>query len=323
VLDALMDELPLDGTVAGPVLMNALRQIGFERAGLFVPLVEDGVRSIGVERLDDFDGLDVDVLRQSFILGPTKPHFFDLASPEPGHRNRVLSVRETFGARSFQGDTLRRAGFDLATEDITRVLLCDEHRVLAWVGGSHSAPLAAEAIEAFESVVPALRARFIVHRKLREAAVASSGLVVALDRLSAPAFIVRRGGRVEYANDEGARLLTTNQHEVRTALATAVDVFEGGATSGLEVTPLADGRHWLVVYREGVVNTRVVKAASSWGLTARQRDVLHGIVGGDANKTIASRLSCTEATVEAHATAIYRKARVDSRSALIEKLLAI
>lgn len=326
VLRALFDEIPSDGTIAPAPLVRALKDaFGLERAGLFAPVLDDGIRRLELTALGEFDDLDLPSWRSAFVAGDQNGQFFDPSHVDEPQRNQVVSLLERFGAKGKQQEMLRRRGLDLEVDDITRVLLCDGAVLLAWIGGTHREPLPPETIRAFQSVVPALRGRFLLDRRLREAEIATRGLATALDRIAAPAFIVRAGGGVEHANSAGVQALSGDRKAVEDGLAGALAEFARGAATESEITALpGNGKpYWLVVLRAQMLDLRVTKAASTWGLTARQRDVLHGIVGGDANKAIAQRLSCTEATVEAHATAIYRKARVDGRSALIAKLMSI
>jgi DNA-binding NarL/FixJ family response regulator len=66
----------------------------------------------------------------------------------------------------------------------------------------------------------------------------------------------------------------------------------------------------------------VARAANDWKLTPRQTEVLGCILAGDANKTIAERLGCALGTVEVHVSALLTKACVESRTALVARVLA-
>ncbi|HYP58790.1 MAG TPA: response regulator transcription factor, partial [Thermomicrobiales bacterium] len=52
----------------------------------------------------------------------------------------------------------------------------------------------------------------------------------------------------------------------------------------------------------------------AFGLSPRERDVLHLLAQGLTNQAIADQLFIAEATVKVHVTAILTKLRVDSRS---------
>jgi DNA-binding CsgD family transcriptional regulator len=58
----------------------------------------------------------------------------------------------------------------------------------------------------------------------------------------------------------------------------------------------------------------------AFGLTAREREVAEELFAGASRKEIAERLSLEEATVGDHLKAIYKKAQVDGRSALLARV---
>ena len=70
---------------------------------------------------------------------------------------------------------------------------------------------------------------------------------------------------------------------------------------------------------DAVLHARLVEAVRRWRVTPREREVLRFVVGGDANKEIATKLGCHEGTVERHVTSLLRKARCDSRSRLVAR----
>ena len=53
----------------------------------------------------------------------------------------------------------------------------------------------------------------------------------------------------------------------------------------------------------------------AFGLSKREREVLHLLAQGHSNRAIADQLFIAEATVKVHVTAIFTKLGVDSRSA--------
>jgi DNA-binding CsgD family transcriptional regulator len=65
------------------------------------------------------------------------------------------------------------------------------------------------------------------------------------------------------------------------------------------------------------------RAATRWRLSARQKNVLSGIVAGLSNKEIATRWNRAEVTIELHVSALFRKAGVSSRLALLSKYYAL
>lgn len=80
---------------------------------------------------------------------------------------------------------------------------------------------------------------------------------------------------------------------------------------------------YLVVAKAGddPLQQRVLRAASAWKLTPRQREVLVAVVQGHSNVRIACELEVVERTVEAHVTAILDRARCVSRAELITTVL--
>jgi len=62
-------------------------------------------------------------------------------------------------------------------------------------------------------------------------------------------------------------------------------------------------------------------AARLASLSERERQVLDGLVAGNANKTIAYELGISPRTVEVHLTSIFRKLGVENRATAIARLL--
>ena len=85
------------------------------------------------------------------------------------------------------------------------------------------------------------------------------------------------------------------------------------------------GDHWLAVLRGPTHDPRIARAialaASRFRLTPRQREVLHLVLRGDANTTIAAALTISERAVEQHVSAMFDRAAVNSRAALVAAVL--
>jgi DNA-binding CsgD family transcriptional regulator len=64
------------------------------------------------------------------------------------------------------------------------------------------------------------------------------------------------------------------------------------------------------------------EVAREWGLTPRQTEVLEEVAAGRSNREIASRLACSERTVEVHVSSLLSKGGMRSRSQLIASLYA-
>jgi DNA-binding NarL/FixJ family response regulator len=150
-------------------------------------------------------------------------------------------------------------------------------------------------------------------------------LAVALEQLGVPAFLLARDGQVQVANAAGQRRLEAGSREVMRALSAAI----AGRPTAIrtEVTPL---RHhgltegWLATFPSSspqeLTSERVQLAARRWRLTNGQTRVLDLVARGLTNATIADELAVTGRTVEVHVTAIFDKAGVENRSALVARV---
>jgi DNA-binding NarL/FixJ family response regulator len=129
-----------------------------------------------------------------------------------------------------------------------------------------------------------------------------------------------RGRRsVAHANHIGHTLLANDgrgvETEVRIALAS-------GRAEAIAVASAGMTEHELVILRASSprFEAAIARAAETWSLTARQRDVLALIACGDPNKSIATKLGCAERTIEVHVTAVLKKARASGRSELTARV---
>lgn len=155
-----------------------------------------------------------------------------------------------------------------------------------------------------------------------------SALRAALDALDRAAMVVDAGGEVLEANALARALLDARDYVLLDELCAA-------ASSGSEheewtfraVGVREGGRGFLFTLRLAAVGREssalVSVAAKEWGLTARQREILACVVEGKANRAIALLLGIAERTVEAHLTAVFEKAQVESRAALIGRVFTL
>ncbi len=67
------------------------------------------------------------------------------------------------------------------------------------------------------------------------------------------------------------------------------------------------------------LTSRLAEAARQWALTDRQRDMLCLVLLGLSNKEIAEQVGRSEATVEAHVTALLRRSGATSRGHLMAR----
>jgi DNA-binding NarL/FixJ family response regulator len=200
------------------------------------------------------------------------------------------------------------------------VLVCDGPVLLAWVGGFREKPYTIAERERLAMLVPSLRRRLRLERQLGAAALDAATAVAALDAIPAAAFVTNDSGGVVYANRIGRALLARDRSATRSWLAEAIRHERPDAARTTLATRGA-ARHFLVtrVRPADDPDARADVAASRWGLSARQTQVLSLLARGSANKTIAATLGCTEATIEIHVTAILRKVDADNRAELVAR----
>jgi DNA-binding CsgD family transcriptional regulator len=170
---------------------------------------------------------------------------------------------------------------------------------------------------------PSLKAR---QPRAPEAEAVQPALETALDAIGGAALIVGRSGEILRANTAARALLERDGESVTSSLAKTVT---GKFTELLwDLTPLSDGAgpsgflaRLRSSEREGKLDDAVRAAARLWKLTRRQRQVLELVAHGLTNAVVAQTLEIGERTVEFHVSAVFDKAGVDSRAALIARLL--
>lgn len=200
-----------------------------------------------------------------------------------------------------------------------RALLCDGPRLIAWVGCVLRRRPPPHALGAFRAVLPAIRARFLVERRLEEAAVTGAAFPAALDAITVPAFLVELGRRVLHANRIGQRWIDRAPHAARTALLAR----SGPDPAQFEVNRLAGvDRYALATLRAPPddIAARVAVATRRWRLTRREADVLQWLASGASNARIAAELGCADRTVEIHVGRLLAKAEAESRGEVISRV---
>ncbi len=250
---------------------------------------------------------------------------YDPRRPDPKQRNRAFawSPAELELQRApVYVDLFPTLGLRGAHQ--LRALVCDGPSLLGWVGCFQSSAFDGEQIGALSSLVPAMRRRLTLERRL-----AAGGLVAvleaALEALGRPAFVVDRRGRVEEQNAP-AKVLFDSDAGVRENIVEAV---RGTAVPSWSVTPVKRSgvpERFLVIvepHASARVATQVAKAKTTWSLTERQTDVLSRLAAGTPNQTIAAALGIAERTVEIHVTALLEKAQVASRAELVAKVFLL
>ncbi len=319
-------------------------QIGSPRAlDLFLPRIQQligadighayGLRledeRVEVDFVDVLDGpVGTAALFREIMLGlGGRMGLYNPASPEVSQRNRACRLSDTVTpetARTLERGNayLRRLHLDFPANDQLRVLVCDGPQLVAWVGGYVHGKFSEEAEQQLEHVVPALRDRLILERRVALADQLETALVAALESMTVAAFLVRPSGHVVQANEIGrgalARDRVSVREEIERSLAQAPDApYRCVSLASPGLPPLS-----LLVQRPRVASleARLAECAERFHLTPRQAEILGFIARGQANKEIASALRCSVRTVEVHVTAVLLKLDVDSRSAAASRL---
>jgi DNA-binding NarL/FixJ family response regulator len=262
---------------------------------------------------------DLDALVQR---APSGWAAYDPMRPARSQRNRamVLPVYEPSRQGGY-GEMLRRHG-RAAEMHQARVLVCDDDLLDAWVGGVREEPFGERERRLLGRIIAPLRTRLALERRLERSSITVAALGAALERMGAAAYVVHSQGAVLHANSAGRARLDGDRIATLEALRSALR----GARDAFDATPLeAKGiaHHWLAVARPSDgIGGHVERVVGRWGLTKRQGEVLLLLAQGESNKGIATRLGCTEATVEFHVTNLLAKCGADGRSRLVARMLA-
>jgi DNA-binding CsgD family transcriptional regulator len=255
---------------------------------------------------------------------------FDPRVPEHARRrNTLIDLAARVPPKLYEQSRIYRELLEplrLHRDRVVRAVLYDGETAVAWFGTLHARPLTQVQYRLLSGVLPALRRRLFTERRIAEAAVVGAALRVILDRIAAAAFVVGPAGRLVEANEAGRALLTVRRADVSAALRAALS---GGASPmPVELTSLDERgapHHWLAIVRTSSDHARVVdaiaRAAAELRLTRRQRDVLEQVITGKSNAAIAAALHVTDRAIEQHLTAIFDRAAVGSRAALINYVL--
>jgi len=130
-------------------------------------------------------------------------------------------------------------------------------------------------------------------------------------------FLLDASGNLLISNQDGQQLLQQDA-----ALAEALRRGQVDPKRFL-VRPLAEfpGHALLIQKLAQAPSARVDSAARRWNLTRRQTEVLHQLLEGQGNRSIARRLGCAEKTVEVHVSKILARSGLSNRAAVISHLL--
>lgn len=257
---------------------------------------------------------------------------YDPIRPQADQRNRVLDPVAHMERRqpgAFERSRQCRefvAPIGLSKHVQLRALVCDGPVLLAWFGLFQPARVERRQHTILSALVPALQRRLSIERRLEAVPRITCAIDIALDRLGAPAFVVSRTGVVHEMNSAGRAIRETQRRELDAALSAAVH--DRPSALDFELVPLVDEgvpAFLLAILRMASRDTRlaarIATVAARWSLTPRQCAVLGNLVRGLANATIAGELGIGDRAVELHVTALFDRAGVDSRAALVGRVL--
>jgi DNA-binding CsgD family transcriptional regulator len=264
-------------------------------------------------------------LRRFIAKTPGTFCWYDAAHPAPSDRNVIrIPSQEVPEKELLEAPMMQKVFAPLGMEryDQMRVLLCDGSTLMAWFGGVRRERFTVRETAALRALIPSVRTRLLLERRLSKVELMERGLVAALEMLPSAAFLMARSGELVHANAVGRSLL---DHAEGALLPRLRAFARGTATDPLVTRAPVRARgipeHVLLTLASpsGDRASRLARARERWAITARQLDVLALVVQGDANKAIAEKLRCAVITVEVHVSAILAKAGVDSRTELVAK----
>jgi DNA-binding CsgD family transcriptional regulator len=261
----------------------------------------------------------VDAFVRDKLVGWTT---FNPLRPEPKERNVVHDW----------GD-LRSAGPEVAALPIfqtmfvpfgldedahVRTLVCEGPSLLMWVGFFQSSLFEARQRRLLSSVMPALQKRLSAERWLAARGPLRGVLEAALDAIPSCAFVVSATGAVREANTAGRAWLAADPSRYAVVRAAASGRGDPALFTVTHVDGGGNGPQRLLVHRgRHDSGPRVMAAASRWGFTRRQTELLALLVDGLSNRVVAATLAISERTVETHLTAMFEKAQVEGRAELV------
>jgi len=265
-------------------------------------------------------------LKREFLgwvaVQPTRWTHYDPLRPAPGERNRVVGFRDLVGS-PYAANMLHGLYPKIGIVDQVRVLICEGPSLLAWVGVAHHDELRPSVRRVLSAVTPALRHRFVLDRKLGDAALTQAALEAALDAIGGAAYVVSAQGSVRWANRAGRVRLTRDARGLAAAIRCSAASPAGGGYDLMRLEDAGLPPHFLAIERPPASRAaRAALAGIRWRLTARETEVLGLVASGLANKTIAARLGCAPSTVEVHVSRVLSKAGAGSRAGLIAMLLS-
>lgn len=331
---ALLDELSVvrpDGPSPFGVAIRQLRELSRVDSIVCIELVQstmgwalDGFYADNLPNASRFR-----LLVSSYLSRGGKLGWFDAAKPELAQRNVLVDIRDKVSAAELEASAIYTQllqPLHLHRHHVVRALICDDDRLVAWLGAFHSSPVEQAQLDVLDAAIPALQRRLVMDRQIESAPLVNAALEAVLEQIAGPALIVSAGGRIHEVNVAGRALLETKRAELSASILAAL---AGEApTLPVELVRLDThgvNDHWLAVVRTRSADSRaalaIARASARLKLTRRQREVLGRVVLGESNAAIAAALKITERAVEQHVTALFDRAAVDSRAALVTFVL--
>lgn len=311
--------------------MPAVRElVGLENAAMYS--VSRHYDTTGFERWHEH-GMPIEMprLARKHFAATQSPVFYNLVRPPVDQRNRVMEATAWIDRAvpgTWETSALCREVFTpLGMQHIRqlRVLVCEGPVLLAWFGGMQADPVTRRQRRVLSALVPAMRRRLSVERRLEGETRTGAALGVALEALGCPAFLVGAIGRVFEVNAAARALLAHSRAEVLKGLRDAVA--RRPAKLAFELVEFRGpglATHYLAILRPDAnmqIVARARASASHWRLTPQQSEVLELITRGLATATIAAMLRVSQRAIELHVTAIFDRVGVVSHAALIAQVL--
>ncbi|MDQ3264069.1 MAG: LuxR C-terminal-related transcriptional regulator [Myxococcota bacterium] len=306
-----------------PTLMGELRALlGADAAVAYSVKVGQGTCELafvhGHGLVDDY----AEISRRWFAEAPIPWGLFDPTRPAPAQRNSVRLLDE-LGHEPDRPPPVIEQLFPLvglANKDQLRVLICEEDCLLAWVGAFREEPFSSREAALLAQLVRPLQERLSLEQRLSQGAVLSAALHCALEQVGTAAFLLSPRGRVVEQNSAARAQLAADPALEQTLAATVRGMPTSFQLSVVTGPGMAD--HYLAVQRPQprLATEAAARVAPRWRLTPRQTEVMALLAEGLSNRAIATRLGCSESTVEIHVSAVLAKAEVESRAALVARI---
>jgi DNA-binding CsgD family transcriptional regulator len=325
-VDARLSRISLASPKTGPAPRWLMHELGHlldcETVLAYRP-AEDPTSSSGWKLGESISTRDPFVATYNGALrGARKAFGFDPLRPEVAQRNRVAMLDEvhTHGPEATCVIEEVWPSVGIGGWDQMRALICERRTLLAWVGGVRPEPFKRRERSILTALLPALRRALALRRRLLDAGSRATRLDSAILELDAAAFVARKDGTVLHAN-AAAKLLIDEAHTATHQRIRHATRLKGGTSLAARIDAAGVPECFLVLLRpdESENAARLRAAATRWGTTKRELEVLGRLVVGDANKEIATKLRLHEGSVERHVTSLLRKARCDGRSRLVAR----